>query len=120
MMERFTNNRLFRILIYIILGLIAIYLMLLIKPIIVHVYGFLKAVLAPFLIAMIISYVLNPIVSLLGERKVPRTMAVLLIYAVFIASLTVILLNVIPMFMEQLQQLNDHMPDLTMRAQSLV
>ncbi|MCQ6560916.1 AI-2E family transporter [Paenibacillus mendelii] len=119
-MERFTNNRLFMLLVYIILGLIALYLLLLIKPIIVQVYGFLKAVIAPFLIAMIISYVLNPIVSLLGERKVPRTMAVLLIYAVFVASLTVILLNVIPMFMEQLQELNDHMPDLTMRAQSLV
>ncbi|UVI28067.1 AI-2E family transporter [Paenibacillus spongiae] len=119
-MERFTNNRLFMLLVYIILGLIALYLLLLIKPIIIQVYGFLKAVLAPFLIAMIISYVLNPIVSLLGERKVPRTMAVLLIYAVFCASLTVILLNVIPMFMEQLEELNHHMPDLTMRAQSLV
>jgi len=119
-MDRFTNNRIFVILIYIILGLVALYLLLLIKPIIVHIYGFLKAVLAPFLIAMIISYVLNPIVSLLSERKMSRTVAILLIYLVFCASLTVLLVNAIPMFIDQLEQLNEHMPDLTMRAQSLV
>ncbi|MBB3109951.1 putative PurR-regulated permease PerM [Paenibacillus phyllosphaerae] len=119
-MDRLTSSRLVRGLIIVILALIALYLLLLIKPIIIHIYSFLKAVLAPFLIAMIISYVLNPIVSLLHERKVPRTVAVLLIYAVFLASLTVILMNAIPMFMEQLQELNQHMPDLTMRAQSLV
>ncbi|SDX41940.1 AI-2E family transporter [Paenibacillus sp. CF384] len=119
-MERFTNNRLFAWLVYLILGLTALYLLLLIKPIIIHIYVFLRAVLAPFLIAMIISYVLNPIVSLLNERKVPRTIAVLLIYAVFLASLTVVLVNAIPMFMDQLKELNKHMPDITMQARSMV
>ncbi|WP_274655098.1 AI-2E family transporter [Paenibacillus humicola] len=119
-MERFTKNRLFVWLVYTILGLIVLYLLLLLKPIIVNIYVFLRAVLAPFLIAMIISYVLNPVVSLLHERKVPRTAAILLIYAVFCASLAVVLVNAIPMFLEQLQELNRHMPDLTMRAQSIV
>ncbi|SEM69701.1 AI-2E family transporter [Paenibacillus sp. OV219] len=119
-MERFTNNRLFVWLVYLILGLVALYLLLLLKPIIVHIYVFLRAVFAPFLIAMIISYVLNPIVSLLNERRVPRTIAVLLIYAVFCGTLTVILMNAIPMFLEQLQELNEHMPDLTMKAQGIV
>ncbi|MFC5650142.1 AI-2E family transporter [Paenibacillus solisilvae] len=119
-MDRFTNNRLFAWLVYIILGLVSLYLLLLLKPVITHIYIFLRAVLAPFLIAMIISYVLNPIVSLLNERKVPRTIAVLLIYAVFCASLTVVLVNAIPIFLEQLQELNRHMPDLTMRAQNIV
>lgn len=119
-MERFTNNRLFVWLVYIILGLIAIYFCLLIKPLIVNVYVFLKAVLAPFLIAMIISYVLNPIVTMLHERKVPRTIAVLLIYAVFCAAITVILINLIPMFINQVQELNQHVPELSIRAQNLV
>ncbi|MFF2480483.1 AI-2E family transporter [Paenibacillus sp. NPDC058071] len=119
-MERFTKNRIFVGLVYLILGLIVLYLLLLVKPIIAHLYFFLKAVLAPFLIAMIISYVLNPIVTMLHARRVPRTMAVLLIYIVFCAALAVILVNVIPMFAEQLQELNHHVPDLTMRAQSLV
>lgn len=119
-MERFTNNRLFVWLVYLILGLIAIYFLLLLKPLIVSIYNFLKAVLGPFLIAMIISYVLNPIVTLLHERKVPRTIAVLLIYAVFCAALTVLLVNMIPMFIEQVQELNRHLPEFTVRAQSIV
>lgn len=118
--ERFTKSRLFVWLIYIILSLIAILLLLQIKPLIVNVYVFLRAVLAPFIIAMIISYVLNPIVTMLHERKVPRTIAVLLIYAVFCAVITVLLVNMIPMFVEQVQELNRHVPELSMRAQNIV
>ncbi|MHA6485084.1 AI-2E family transporter [Paenibacillus sp. strain BS8-2] len=119
-MERFTSNRLFVWMVYLILGLIAIYFLLQLKPLIVTIYGFLKAVLGPFIIAMIISYVLNPIVSMLHERKVPRTIAVLLIYAVFCAAITVLLVNLIPMFVGQVQELNQHMPELTIRAQNIV
>lgn len=118
--ERFTKSRLFVWLVYLILALLALYLLLLVKPIIIHFYVFMKAILAPFVIAMIISYVLNPIVTMLHERRMPRTIAVLLIYTVFCAGLAVILVNVIPMFIEQMQELNQHVPDLTMRAQSLV
>jgi len=118
--NRFTDNRLFVWLIYLILGLIAIYFLLMLKPLIVTVYAFLKAVLGPFVIAMIISYVLNPVVSLLHERRVPRTIAVLLIYAVFCAVITVLLLNLIPMLIGQMQELNRHLPELSMRAQDIV
>jgi len=119
-MERFTKNRMFVWLIYLILGLIAVALLMQIKPLIVNVYYFLRAVLAPFLIAMIISYVLNPIVTMLHERKVPRTIAVLLIYAAFCTVITVLLVNMIPMIINQVQELNEHVPEITMRAQNLV
>jgi len=119
-MGRFAQSRLFTALVYIILILIVMFLLVLVRPMLLSVYGFLKAVLAPFLVAMIISYTLNPIVNLLHDRKVPRTAAVLLIYAVFISAAVVILMNVIPMFMNQVEELNEHMPDLTMRAQGMV
>lgn len=119
-MNRFTNNRFFIVLIYTILLLFVIYFLLLLKPILVIIFSFLKTVLGPFIVAMIISYVLNPIVTMLAERKVPRTMAVLLIYAVFFTILTVILVNFIPMFIDQMQELNKHLPELSMRAQGLV
>ncbi len=118
--ERLTKSRLFVWLVYIIMGLLALYLLLLVKPIFIHLYVFLRSILAPFIIAMIVSYVLNPVVTMLHERKVPRTAAVLLIYAVFCAALAVILVNVIPMFKEQMDELNRHVPDLTYRAESLV
>ncbi|WP_248927341.1 AI-2E family transporter [Paenibacillus hamazuiensis] len=119
-MDRFLKNNTFVVMVYVLLGLLILYMLLQIKPIIVAVYGFLKEILAPFIIAMIISYVLNPVVTLLGSRKVPRTIAVLLIYAVFITSTTVVLMNMIPMFMNQLQQLNNSLPQMAMKAQSLV
>lgn len=117
-MERFTRNRLFVWLIYFILGLVAAVLLMQMKPLIINVFHVLRAVLTPFLIAMIISYVLNPVVSLLHERKVPRTIAVLLIYALFCTAIAVLLMNMIPMFLNQLQELNEHVPEITMRAQN--
>ncbi|TJY43516.1 AI-2E family transporter [Cohnella pontilimi] len=118
-MNRFAQSRLFAALVYIILGFTALYMLSLVRPMLFSVYGFFKAVLAPFAIAMIISYVLNPVVNLLHDRKVPRTAAVLLIYAVFITCCVVILMNVIPMFVKQVDELNEHLPELTARAQQL-
>lgn len=116
-MERFIKNRFFVLAIFTLLGLFILYMLILIKPIIWSVYIFGKAVLAPFLVAMIISYILNPVVCLLNHRKVPRTIAVLLIYAVFIISITVVMLHLIPMFMKQLKELNEHLPQFTVQAQ---
>ncbi|MCZ8514648.1 AI-2E family transporter [Paenibacillus filicis] len=118
-MDRFTRNHLFIGLVYTLLVLLLLFMLLQIRPMLSAVYHFLQEVLTPFLIAMIISYVLNPVVSLLGARKVPRTIAVLTIYAVFITSSTVVLMNIIPMFIRQLQEVNQHMPDLALKAQSL-
>ena len=90
------------------------------RPALTGLFSFMKAVLAPFVIAMIIAYVLNPVVNLLNRRKVPRTIAVLLIYSIFISSVIVIFMNVSPVFMGQLRELNEHLPELNMKAQSIV
>ncbi|RKN80420.1 AI-2E family transporter [Paenibacillus ginsengarvi] len=118
-MDKFIKNKWFAIMVYVLLGLAILFMLLQIGPILSAAYGFLKAVLAPFLIALIISYVLNPIVRMLNVRKVPRTAAVLLIYAVFITSFVVIVMNLTPIFVKQIGELNEHMPELTMRAQGL-
>ncbi|OAB34097.1 AI-2E family transporter [Paenibacillus glacialis] len=119
-MESMSHNKWFRLMIWVLLGLIIIYFIWLLRPLFMNIYHFLKVILAPFMVAMIISYVLNPVVSMLQNRKVPRIIAVLLIYAVFISCLVVILMNMIPMFIEQLDELNEHLPEMTMHAQSFV
>jgi predicted PurR-regulated permease PerM len=119
-MERFWKNKWFVGLVYLLLVLASLYMLLQIKPIMFSVFTFIKAILTPFFIAVIISYILNPIVNILNQRKVPRTIAVLLIYSVFLSSLTVIIMNMTPMFVSQIAELNEHMPQLAMRAQSLV
>jgi predicted PurR-regulated permease PerM len=40
-------------------------------------------VLAPFFLAVIIAYILNPLVNFLENRRLPRTLGILLIYAIF-------------------------------------
>ncbi|GIO69091.1 AI-2E family transporter [Paenibacillus sp. FSL M7-1455] len=119
-MENMTGNKWFRLLIWFILGLIALYFIWLLRPMFMNIYHFFKVILAPFIVAMIISYVLNPIVCLLADRKVPRGIAVLLIYAVFITCVAVILINMIPVLIEQMEELNEHLPEMTMHAQSLM
>ncbi|MGZ7443576.1 AI-2E family transporter [Paenibacillus sp. TH7-28] len=114
------NSKAFRYGVWLLLGLLILYFIWLLRPMFALVYGFLKAVLAPFVIAIIISYVLNPVVRMLGGRKVPRTIAVLLIYAVFLTALSVILMNVIPMFVEQLEELGEHLPELTIHTQQMM
>ncbi|KQX49035.1 MULTISPECIES: AI-2E family transporter [unclassified Paenibacillus] len=119
-MERFSKNKWFVGLVYLLLILASLYMLLQIKPIMFSVFTFIKAILTPFFIAVIISYILNPIVNILNQRKVPRTIAVLLIYSVFLSSLTVIIMNMTPMFVSQIAELNEHMPQMAMRAQSIV
>ncbi|NOU91087.1 AI-2E family transporter [Paenibacillus sp. LMG 31460] len=119
-MERFWKNKWFVGLVYLLLVLASLYMLLQIKPIMFSVFTFIKAILTPFFIAVIISYILNPVVNILNQRKVPRTIAVLLIYSVFLSSLTVIIMNMTPMFVSQIAELNEHMPQMAMRAQSIV
>lgn len=104
----------------VLLALIILYFVWLLRPMLQGIFVFLKAILAPFLAAMIISYVLNPVVSMLAGRKMPRSVAVLLIYAVFLLTLAVIAINLIPMFIEQLEELNEHLPEMTLHAQGLM
>jgi len=119
-MESLWKNKWFVMLVYTMLGLLTLYMLLQIKPILFGVFRFLEAILTPFFIAVIISYILNPVVNILNHRKVPRTIAVLLIYSVFISSLVVIVMNMTPMFISQFAQLNEHMPEMAMHAQSIV
>ncbi len=119
-MEQWSKSKWFRWMIGVLLTLIILYFVWLLRPMLQGIFIFLKAILAPFLAAMIISYVLNPVVSMLAGRKMPRSVAVLLIYTVFLTTLAVIAINLIPMFIEQLEELNEHLPEMTLHAQGLM
>ncbi|GBF73863.1 AI-2E family transporter [Paenibacillus sp. 598K] len=118
-MEKWMRSKSAAILVFGILGLVAVLLLLQLKPVLIAVYSFVKAVFGPFVLAMIISYVLNPVVGALSDRRVPRGVAVMLIYVVFLAAIAVLLMHMVPLLIRQLDELNNHMPELTLRAQSL-
>lgn len=79
-------------------------------PFLSEVWGVVVSILTPFVIAMVISYLLNPIVNLLTMRRVPRGMAVLIIYIVFFAGVSVLLVNTLPVLISQIKDLIETLP----------
>lgn len=104
-------------LVFVLLALFIVYMLLQISPLLTSVFKFLKTVLLPFVIALVISYILNPIVTMLHKRKMPRTVAVLLIYTVFAVIISVVVLNLVPMFVKQTKELKEHYPRMSIQAQ---
>jgi predicted PurR-regulated permease PerM len=109
------GNHILKLLIYsaLILAIIAvIYLLTKLSSYLIIIWVVIKAVGTPFIIAIILAYLLNPIVTMLNNRKVPRGMAVAIIYFTFLLLLTIFLINAIPAFIKQSQDLTEHLPQL--------
>ncbi|MCS1350259.1 AI-2E family transporter [Mechercharimyces sp. CAU 1602] len=86
------------------------FLLVQMNPFFAGIWHFIKTIFTPFLFAIIISYLLNPVVSALSNRAVPRSIAVLLIYALFIGSLTIVFMNTAPLLNQQWVELMEHLP----------
>lgn len=80
----------------------------------------LLAVLAPVLIALIIAYILNPVAIWLEQRRLSRTMAVLLIFLVFFGISYLFLARFLPMFVEEVNNLVGRVPQYVERGQGLL
>ncbi|GAB7386487.1 AI-2E family transporter [Bacillaceae bacterium] len=81
-------------------------------PLLEHVWEIVKKVATPFLISVIIAYLLHPVVRMLHRRGVPRSVAVLLIYVTFVVSVSLFLINMVPVFLQQLRALTNYLPAL--------
>lgn len=77
-------------------------------------------VLLPFFLAVILAYILNPLVEFLENRRIPRYLGILLIYAVFFSLVTVIGLTTIPTLILELQKLAERIPEYTRHVQQFV
>ena len=62
-------------------------------------------VLAPFLIAFFLAYILNPLVVVLERRRVPRWLSTLLILLLLVGAVVAFGLFIVPVAMEQFQAL---------------
>ncbi|HEU4962801.1 MAG TPA: AI-2E family transporter, partial [Bacilli bacterium] len=93
-------------------GLACVWLLWELRDVLAGVGAIVKAVLTPFLISVIIAYLLNPLVGLLHKKGVPRGVSVVIIYALFFLLLVALLINTFPMLIDQLRELGEHLPDL--------
>lgn len=119
-MDRQTQSRWLGTALLVLAVLGILFLLVQIKPLLHSLFVFAKAVVGPFVVAVIISYLLNPIVNLLANHSVPRSLAVLLIYSLFIGAICVILINLVPLFHIQLRELAEHLPEWNARVQSWI
>jgi len=78
------------------------------------------AVILPFIFAITITYILNPLVEILTEKKMNRTAAVALIYFVVIGSIIIALVYIIPIIILELNKLIDTLPFYTSEAQRIL
>jgi predicted PurR-regulated permease PerM len=70
----------------------------------------LSPILAPFLFAAILAYILNPIVERLAGKHVPRTLAVLLVMSGLLVLIVAFALVVLPLFTKELRLLAERLP----------
>ncbi|MCK5148830.1 AI-2E family transporter [bacterium] len=68
-------------------------------------------VVLPFLISSILAYLFNPAADWLEQRKIPRTIAVLLIMFVVITLMVVIGVTLIPSLVREIQTLIEKIPE---------
>ncbi|HEY1695884.1 MAG TPA: AI-2E family transporter [Polyangiaceae bacterium] len=75
-------------------------------------------VLLPFILAIVIAYVLTPLVAWAERRRLPRTVAVLLVYAVVLGSLALFARAVAPRIALEFRNLRGELPALSAEART--
>lgn len=76
-------------------------------------------ILVLIIIALILAVLIDPLADRFEKRKVPRTLAVLLVYVILISLLGLIIVLIIPPITTQFQQLTDNIPSYWDRLKTL-
>ena len=100
--------------------------MILIVTIIVREWGILQfllnilSVLAPFFIGFVLAWLMNPIVTRMEKKKIPRALGTLIVYAVFLLVILLFIRFLIPLIYEQLQVLIGNLPSIFRELESFI
>lgn len=90
--------------------------MVLIVTIIVREWGILKfilsilSVLAPFFIGFVLAWLMNPLVTKMEKKKIPRPAGTIIVYTIFLAIVILFIRFLIPIIYEQLQVFIANLP----------
>ncbi len=74
-------------------------------------------VLGPVLASIVIAYLLEGIVKVMERHHVPRMIAVLVVFIVFMLALTIVMFGLMPLLSSQLTELVQQIPDILARGQ---
>jgi putative permease len=71
---------------------------------------FFGGLLMPVLVAMVIAYLLDGLVGFLHRRRIPQKLAVILVFLIFMATLFILILWLLPLLSRQISQLFQRLP----------
>jgi predicted PurR-regulated permease PerM len=72
----------------------------------IYLFTRFREIIPPIIIAIIIAYILNPIVNFIQRRvRLPRALIIIITYIIFIGFITIILVVIIPIMGENLDKL---------------
>lgn len=77
-------------------------------------------VLVPVIASVVIAYVLEGMVRRINNLGIPRIFAVIISFSVFVSTVAVLLLGLIPLVSKQLSQLIHDFPDILNHAQEII
>ncbi|GGM30940.1 UPF0118 membrane protein YrrI [Paraliobacillus quinghaiensis] len=109
----FSQNRVIRWLFWIICGillLLFVYLLMTLFPFYQTVLTSIWHIVTPFLLAGIIAFLLHPFVEKIHNYRIPRWLAITLIYLVFFGGLGYLGYLIYPDFISQLRDLQENLP----------
>lgn len=108
------RNTLFTLLLLILIGLV-VFIFREVSFIFNPLNVFMKTVVLPVVLALILYYLLRPVLRLLERFKIPRIWGILIIFLGGIGLLTLLSVLVFPFLRDQLQNLIEEFPDYFMR-----
>jgi sporulation integral membrane protein YtvI len=79
-----------------------------------------RVILLPFILAILLAYLINPLVEELIDRGQPRIGALIFIFGLFITIFSFILITFLPAIIDELDVLAHRLPDYAMRLESLI
>lgn len=80
----------------------------------------LLVVISPVFIGIIIAWLFDPLVKFLQSKKMPRVLACLLVYLVFLGFLTLLIFLMVPSFVSQIKDFVSTIPSILTEAKGFV
>ena len=114
------SNKYLRAALLVLLILASLYLLAQLRGFLHDMWTVVKVLFVPFLAAMVVTYILQPVVEKLVRRRVPRGIAILVIYFGFALVATVAILQAIPIVSRQVSQLVAHLPHVIARTDHMM
>jgi predicted PurR-regulated permease PerM len=81
---------------------------------------YINPIVPPLLIAVAVVYLLNPLVSALERRGVPRAAGAGIVYVLFLCIVALVISLLVPVVTRQVGQVIDHFPDYLTDAQATI